>query len=456
MALIENKYWSGEPLKAVIHFDETTKYEVQTSDTADMSSNWLYSASFNLSEGNNKVNPLGISTSNTVTLQIYDAQDNLSPANINSPYYGKIVNGVEIDLFISYDGVTWEPYGIWYATHWSGGFSDGWHGMVTVTAEDKLNTIGNYDLPELPAYANVQAGDLIANVFNGIGIGPNEYTIDPVINKELLYGVAVGGKVRDFINNICQLLFARVIIDRQGIIRFVPALRFYSNCNEIVLNADDTGSFQNKNNNNINYNKISVKYLLAGDIIREPNLFRDTNHTLAVGKNTINDIKFKHKVLSIEQVECLYDSANSTAIIESLHYQGYQDGISITINVSGEPINNCELRGSGIIVSTTSKNVTVNIDNSSVIGGTTFEFDTKQMMTESEAIVIANALKDYLSKISRNVIMQGSVLTPKLYVGDKVTIQDTGTLYDGVYKIVAMNIVIGENYSLDFTLIRVE
>lgn len=454
MAVITDKYWKGEPLKAVIKFDSTTNYTVYTNTEQSSNENWLYNASFSLSEGNNKVNPLGISTSNRVTLQIYDANDNLSPANINSPYYGKVVNGVEIDLYISYDGTTWTPYGKWYATSWDGAFSEGWHGMINVSAEDKLNTIGNYDLPLLPAYANVQAGDLIANVFNGIGISQNEYTIDPAINQELVYGIAVGGKVRDFLNNICQLLFARVIIDREGIIRFVPALNFYNNCNEITLGADDTGAFQNKNNNNINYNKLSVKYLLAGDV-NKAQIFKDSSHTLVVGQNVITDITFKNKVLSIEQVECLFDSENSTATIESMHYEGYQDGIAITINLSGESVNECELRGEGVIVSTTDRYVTVNVDNASVIGGTTFEFDTKQMMNASQANAIATALKNYISKISRNVLMQGTALTPKLYVGDKVIIADTGTMYDGVYKIVAMEIVIGENYSLSCTFIRI-
>lgn len=454
MAVIEDKYWKGEPLKAVIKFDSSADYVVYSNTEQEDTDNWLYNASFSLSEGNNKVNPLGISTSNRVTLQIYDANDNLSPANTNSPYYGKVVNGVEIDLYISYDGTNWSPYGKWYTTSWDGAFSEGWHGMINVSAEDKLNTIGNYDLPELPAYANVQAGDLIANVFNGIGIAQGEYTIDPAINQELVYGVTVGGKVRDFLNNICQLLFARVIIDREGIVRFVPALNFYNNCNEITLGAEDTGAFQNKNNNNVNYNKLSVKYLLAGDVSRAQ-IFKDSNHTLVVGQNVITDITFKNKVLSIEQVECLFDSANSTAAIESMHYEGYQDGIAITINLSGEAVNDCELRGEGIIVSTTAKNVTVTVDNASVIGGTTFEFDTKQMMNETQATTIANALKEYISKISRNVIMQGTALTPKLYVGDKVTIADTGTMYDGVYKVVSMEIVIGENYSLSCTFIRI-
>ena len=61
-----------------------------------------------------------------------------------------------------------------------------------------------------------------------------------------------------------------------------------------------------------------------------------------------------------------------------------------------------------------------------------------------------------MSKISRNVIMNGTALTPKLYVGDKVIIENTDTMYDGTYKIVALNIEFGEDYSLSSTFIRLE
>ena len=107
--------------------------------------------------------------------------------------------------------------------------------------------------------------------------------------------------------------------------------------------------------------------------------------------------------------------------------------------------------GKGLVVSTTSKTVKVDIDNASIVGGFTFEFDTKQMMDESQATIIANSLKEYLTKISKNVILEGTPLTPQLYVGDKVTISGTNTQYDGIYKIIALEInivmIIGRCYT---------
>lgn len=453
MSEITNIVWNGEPLMAVIKFGEGFTYTVYSDKLLDETDNFIYSASFSLNEGNSNVNPLGVNTSNTLNMQIYDNNDSLSPANTDSIYAGKIVNGVEVDLFISYDGIDWSPYGIWYTTNWSGSFDNGRYNVVSVSLEDKLNTIGNYEIPSLPAYGNVVVGSLIKSVFNSLGINDDGYYLEPSLNLTLLYGVTIGTKVREFLNNICQLLFARVTIDRTGKILIIPALNVYSTGNELVLNSYDLGSLQNKNTSNINYNEICVKYL-SPEVTSRETLFKDNNHKLVVGTNIINDIKFESKVLSVENVECLYTSANNTAIIDGLHYQAYQDGIAITIVLNGEDIDDCQLIGEGIVVNNIQKNVVVNVDNASIIGGTTFNFDTKQMMVLSQATQIANNLKAYLSAISKNVIMSGSVLTPMLYTGDKITIQNTSSMYDGVYKVIALNIKFGESYSLDFTLIR--
>lgn len=388
-------------------------------------------------------------------MQIYDTEDKLSPANTNSKYYGKVVNGVEIDLFISYDGVNWEPYGVYYATSWGGGFSDGSHNEVSVSADDKLNTIGNYDLPALPAYGNIQAGDLLGNLMDAIGISKDEYSIDPAINGEMTYGLTPGSKVRDAFNNICQLRFARVIIDRTGVIRFVPALGIYTTGNEIVVDGASgyTGTLSNKNNNNINYNKISVKYLEAGDISRKT-IFDDSSHSLVEGKNTITDINFQHRALSIEQVQILHNNLESGAYVSSLNYKGYQNGVQINVTVANGPIDECRIVGRGMVVSTTDRYVNVDIKNTTIIGGSTFEFDTKQMMSKAYADKLAESLQGYLSVVSRNIVMDNTVITPKLYIGDKMIIQNTGTMYDGIYKVIGLDISFGEEYNLDVTLIR--
>ena len=118
MAIITNKYWHGEPIKVVIKFNGVVVYTAYTKTPTNTDANWINKSTFSFSEGNNSVTPLGVATSNKATLEIYDAGDNLSPANTNGIYYGKCVNGVEFDIFRTYDGVNYVPYGTWYATAW--------------------------------------------------------------------------------------------------------------------------------------------------------------------------------------------------------------------------------------------------------------------------------------------------------------------------------------------------
>ena len=173
--VITNKYWNSENIKAVIKFDEVTEYEVYMDSTDDK---FITRLDVTLNEGNSKVNPLGIMTSNSINICIYDADDSLSPSNEDSIYRDKIMNGVEIDLYISFDGLTWESYGKWYTTSWSGSFNDGGHDVVSITAEDRLNTLGNMELPLVEASANVPIGDLITNVLRAVGLNDGEFYID--------------------------------------------------------------------------------------------------------------------------------------------------------------------------------------------------------------------------------------------------------------------------------------
>ena len=151
MAIISNKMWRGEYLKCVIKFDTNTTYTVYNNPDGGILNNvnYIESASFSLKDGNTNVNPLGINESSVLYLKLYDVDDYLSPLNTSSPYYGKMNNGVEIDMFISYDGSTWSDYGVWFVTSWSGGYSIGGHDMTSITCEDRINVIGNMDLPLL-------------------------------------------------------------------------------------------------------------------------------------------------------------------------------------------------------------------------------------------------------------------------------------------------------------------
>lgn len=455
MAEVMNQLWKGETLKAEIKFAPDKIYTVYNRPDLSPEGAFIKEIKFRFSEGNNKVNPLGVATSNTAALQIYDPLDRLSPINDKSPYFGYIVNGIEIDLSIAYDGTNFEPYGTYYTTSWSGSFSEGWHGLVAINTEDILNTVGNSPLPAVEVFNNKKVEDIVAFVLSQLKIGGLQFSIDDSLNQVIPYFVVNGSKVRDFLNNLCQYLLARVVVDRSGVLNFLPALGFMPNYKTITFDGElsATGTLSNKNTNNINYNNIRVKYLEAGDILREQ-LFSVQNQDLIVGENTLSDIALRYQAISYEVLYLSYDNTDKEPDIKELDFEGSQQGVIVKAEVTGGGITGANIKASGLIVSTTEKEVNQAIPNTSIVGGTTFEFNTRQMMIEAVAKLIAQALVTYIQTISRVVDMKNTPLTPELYTGDQLIIKNTGTIYDGVYKITDIDLTFSESYNMSLSLVR--
>lgn len=451
MAVLTSKRWRGEPIKLELHIEEDLVFTCSTSTDGDA---FIQNINFTNSEGNMRVNPLGVATSNRVSLSIFDRLDRLSPANVNGPYYNKLVNGLKLNLFIQYvENGNWEPYGEYYTTSFSGSYSDGFAGLAIVSGEDKLNTVGNMNVPELKVYANVTIKDLVKAVFNGLGITDEMYSIDPGVDMSRLYGVLPGTKVRNFLNKICQITFSRVIVDRSGIIRFVPALKLASTYNEVELGPDDIGSLKNENTDNINYNRISVQYL-SYDSNTRAIIYRRGDVVLSLGDNVLNDITFQNQVISIENVDVLYSSENNTAEVESVSYQAFQDGMILTIKVNGAAINNCDITVEGVVISGADLFESIDLRNSTKVGGLEFTLETDIQMTKTEAQTLCRNVRDYIEKITRSINISGCVLSPKIYTGDKITIAGTGTMYDGIYKVTSQNLNYSENYNMNLELVR--
>ena len=75
-------------------------------------------------------------------------------------------------------------------------------------------------------------------------------------------------------------------------------------------------------------------------------------------------------------------------------------------------------------------------------------------MSSADADLLCANIAQYIKINSKNVVMSGTAITPKLYLGDKVTLSNTGTFYDGVYKVIELNIRFGDDYNMDMTLVR--
>ena len=449
MAEITNKFYRGEPLRATIYFDSETEYQITTA--ADENGNSIVSAEFNYNEGNNNANNiLGINTPNKLSLKLYDSSNNLSPSNSESPYFNKIDINLKIKLEISYDGLTWSPFGDWYVDDWKSNFLYNGAGYTNISCSDKLSQISDMQIPTMRVYNNVQATAVIASLFEALGWNSNEYNIDSRLNFELPYGVAQGDKIRDTLNNICQIILARIIVDREGIVRVVPALLAYQNSNNITLGPDDIADEINTEfNAGMFYKDVNIKYLSTTGEKESYELYKGTK-SLAKGTNNLDVIKFNEKCISVENVHITYENEGNGKI-NSMHYNAYMDGIALTL-VTSDVIDEASIYVEGKIYKTNEEVYNKVIDDS--IDAGTFNFDTQQILDNLSAAIIGNKIASYVTSMKKIINLSANNLSPKLFTGDTVTITNTDTIYDGVYKIINLSIKFSEGYSTSLKLIK--
>lgn len=439
--------YGNEELRATIKFPSGDCVALSDKPSTDIN-RLLLSAEFSLRDGNTSVNPVGTMMSNSASLVIYDENDDLSPGNTSSPYYGEMVNGVKVLLEIKGDDGTWKPYGTWYTTGWSGAYYNGGADAVRISLEDRLNTLGQLPLPKVAAYKNIQVDALITNVMTAAGVDEDDIYIDPALNQVVSYGIAQGNKLRDFINSVCQMAFARVCVDRSNVICFYPALSVLATGNAWTLTPDELGSLYNKNESAINYNTVQLSYYEPDSLVNA--VLFDKVFSLEAGTNTVTDITPAGKVVSIEQV----DVTASDTTVQGLQVNAFQDYVSLTITVT-EASDEVSVTGIGYTLGGKPSYVTAIIPNSALSGAGVLPFNTQQILTQAQANALAQQVATFVQVVSRSYGVSGTPLTPFIYPGDEIVIEDTNTHYDGTYKVTEATIRFSEGYGVDVSFIRI-
>jgi hypothetical protein len=489
--------WINAPIRCTIKFDNGMSYVVYMGEDAtdDKYINGL------LKNGNDAElagNPLGIITSGDITLYIMDAYNRLMKSNDDSPYYGYMGYGVEIQLEISYDdGVTYVDYGTYYSTGWDTDISDGYNDMTEITASDRLQYIGMQDIPKLPAYSGITAKELLVNLFTALGFQAGEYYIDPSLNLDIKFGITVGSKVRDVLNQIAQVLIARIRFNRYGVLEVIQAYptwitgstaptnaqgadgnRYFDTTTKYVyiknngvwsrdmdvVYIDDIvlSKLKSKHNTAMIYNQVEVQYIQLGNSAVNT-LLRVSGITLKTGVNDFYGLKFNGKTLDIEDVyfETAYTIKNGSGADEvvsltNISYQGYQDGadVHVTNNTSVPVVCNLVIEGRLLDTITASESSNIIQANKKISNKLTIKTDVVQDSATAKSI--ANNIANYMSK-SGVVNTMDTIMTEKAVEGDTVIVDlsDNTAKLNGVHRLLNYNATHGINYNKYVTLLKV-
>lgn len=451
----EDISWKGEPTKIVINFSDTLKYEVYSS-TEVTCNKFIKKVEYRNTEGNTESNIMGATRASSADIYIYDPDDSLSPTNTKSPYYGLMYNGIEIKIYKAFDGTTWENYGTYYATGWYGGFSDGGYNEVRISGCMRVECLGTREIPKLKVYTGLKIIDLIDKVFTGLGLTKSVdwdvKDINNLQNLDMLYGVSTGDKVIDFLNNVCQLMLARVITDRDNKIWFVPALKTYGT--SWTIPGDITGPIDNNTTDSVNYYKLRVQWMKKGSIVKGT-VLSDSAYNFDCGNGTINDINFSSKVLSVYSLKVEHEYDDVSDKFSKLHFNSWQDSMQLDYTLNGNPISDAYISVDGQIVNTSDKYAETTLSTGSPINGSTLTFDTKMIFNDD--IIpnqIAANLKTYVEALSKNKHFTLD-MSDRIFLGDEVTLVTGISTYDGVEKVVEVNITEGDGeHSIELTTIK--
>lgn len=440
--------WAKENLRSVITFYDGSTYVAETTGTLNL----IKSASFIWRLGNDTSNPLGITSASSVTLELWDANDCLSPTNTKSPYYGKLDFGVTIEVSKADKGSSqYKPYGTFYASGIVGSYDGGSHDVVQLSADDSLVTIGDVDAPGVQVYGNILVGELLSAVFDKL---TPKYTlnIDPSIaSKTISIGAFKGSKVRDILNTICQATLSRCFMNRSGDVCISPALTPYVHGNNWAFGVAELGTLSNEINSASNINKVEVSfYSTNGKTTEIQEVYSKTQDLIQGSNRVIAD--FTEQVLSVDAVRVISDYSKGSSV-QQVHVQAYNKGAELTITTSA-PVPKAIIEVFGSVLAGDSTTVSQVI--ASRLGGQTFTYQSNQLISKGDAEAFLQSFVTYIKTISKRIAINGSVITPDVFIGDSMTIANTNTAYDGNYIMSEVDITFGENYSCSIKAVKLD
>lgn len=443
---------NSDVFKAVLEFDNGGTYTAISDNFSE--SHVLSGLDVTESSAITSGNPTGILEPNYCNLRIIDFTNSLLSTNTSSPYYGYMRNGVKVNLYVSYDGGEFEPFGVYYTDDWSSEKSNGGYSEVSLSCVDNLEYIGNKELPALPAYSGVNVVDMIKNILTGIGLSEDEFHIDESLSLTMIYAVTKSTTVREALNSISQALLARIYTDRSGVIQIVPALP----TKEIKYKLNDLyiESFNVKHNKISQYNKVKLLYNKVdnrpADTILELN-----NVLLSPGLNEFKNLQINSNILSIDGVfvSAEADEVSNLDKIEFINYTAYQGGIDIFIFSNKTEDFYANLEVIGRITGITDAYVESEIKGTDVKVANTLTLENPVIQDVNVAQNYVNNVALYLQSMEQEVVFSGS-LSSCLGVQDYIQIESDDKTVAGTYLITQINMVEGEAYSVSVTAVKIK
>ena len=474
-------FWNKEQFKIVINADNgELPYTVYTDSRLNGADKAVVAYNFEFKDSSSNVLNLFEAASSTAYLDIFDANETLCPVNRQSDYYGKLVPGTSVNIYIAeyiatlevdeetgeyIDSYDWESYGTWYVTSLTNSFEDGHGREVSIGLEDMLNPILATDISEL-VYSGTTAYDALTAVISaGIlsllpGATPSSYlTIDADVLAELnnlSYTTLKPYTAASTINDILKLVAACCTVTHAGKIHIRKLIQYAPATADIDF-GNKVGALATTITNSVNYGKVTVRSASADNVsyTRIVSNFKPEN-PLASGSNVIT-IDLPDDVQTIEAVYVDAQGLADGDEILSVNFTLKQSQLVVTIvtSLTQELLATIDVYGlmpSGQAFEET----TVNIGGSTQLAqySDVYTYSTSSLLNAEERTAVAESLANVIVGLREKVTIRTAMLSPDIEVGDVVTLSDISEIYDGFYRIVTLTIEYSSTYNTTATLLK--
>jgi hypothetical protein len=345
--------------------------------------------------------PIGNISSNELMLSLKNTNRRFSPLNQESPYYNQIVPNKKINIFIGLninDHVEYVYLGKFFSTDWEAPTESL---MALVTCNDKLYTVGNSPIPQLPVMEKINYSTLLRIIFKAIGLNDNEFSID-YIPFSLDVAILPEGQnvyIKDILQKITESGLCNIFIDREDKIKVLRSnnVEEYSHLwtdNNMIISLDYPTKYSDL------FSEVNVNYYtpIVGDSQVILNL---PSAVINSGTNILNNLIFNTSVGAVENIR-LIGSINS--YIEYMTIGG--SSITLIIeNTGGDEIVDIEIIGRPVNFVQSSVSI-IDSDTRNKIGDVRLEINNDFIQTKDRAQNYANSIMKLVTDLAGYILIE--------------------------------------------------
>jgi len=411
--------------------------------------NYITNISKNESSSAQGVNPVGVVSSDTLTIELKSVDRSLIPENEASPYFG-FMDNTAIILIKLIDEIGDITFGKMYVSQWSPQVTSSNPYRVVIECTDILSIIGKSSVPSINMPEGMLTKDYFLAVIDAVNLKNDSdhqlnYTASDISFSEFpemqFSGIDLTN-MSDLFNIISQSTLTNIYIGRDNKLKTDYCCN--DTASESVCTLSDNVNLLNISPTTgglVGFNGVKVNYNI-GVINPISKVVELTNQQLVIGENSFTNIDLGGNVFKINIIEIVADDG-SEPVITLVEYSKNNLKILLTsvtsttcsIYIYGQTVNNSQMF---------IEKYKDTINNNSVLTL------TNTMIPASYIDKFCTEMVSLLGKKNSRLTVAGWI-NPRILVGDTVYIDAAAsTKLTGYYKVITAtwNIAAGIKGSL--------